>query len=127
MAQEKLKINDVIVFQPKELINWDFETTYSPGSTRTQLGVGWFDELFTVEQYKYQAEDIPAKEASKILKMVVNKKFQLHYFSPYYGEWRTDKFYVGEGSVSIESLKENQEISKSFTINMTGINPLEVV
>lgn len=127
MAQEKLKINDVIVFQPKELINWDFETTYSDGSTRSQLGTGYFDELFTVEQYQYQAEDIPAIEASKILKMVVGKKFQLHYFSPYFGEWRTDKFFVGKGSVNIETLKDNQEIYKSLTINMTGINPIEVV
>lgn len=123
--QNEIKINGVKVFQPDEDMGWSFETTYSEGSTRTQAGKGRFTPLFTVEQLSYSASDVPIAEASLILNMVARgKNFSLFYFSAYYGRWRTDTFYVGQGEISIGTLEEDGERLSSLSFNMTGVNPL---
>ena len=121
--QNKIKINDVEIYQPDKDLSYKFETTYTEGSTRTQGGTGKFTPMFTVEQLGYTATGIPAAEASKILKMVVGKQFQLYYYSVYHGKWRTDTFYVGQGDLVIRTLENKQErVNLSF--NMTGVNKL---
>lgn len=123
--QEKIKINGIEIFQPDRDLAYNFETTFSEDSTRTQNGVAHFTPLFTVEQLGYSATNIPTDKASEILQQIVKgKSFQLHYFSTYYNAWRTDKFRVGKGSLSIGSLSENKETISKLSFNMTGENPI---
>lgn len=125
MAQDCIKINDIKIWQPDCDLAVAYETTYTQGSTRAQSGKGKFTPMFTVERFPYSASDIPMSEASKILKMIVGKTFDLHYFSVYHNCWRTDKFYVGQTSdVKIKTLKKNHEKLSSFSFNAQGVNPL---
>lgn len=125
MAQEKIKINGEEIYQPDSGISYDFETTYTSDSTRTQSGEGNFTPMFTVEQLGYMATHIPQKEATKILQKVARGQyFTLHYFSMFYGEWRDDTFYVGKNSMKIGSLKDGDEYLDELSFNMTGRNPI---
>ena len=123
--QNKIKINDVEIYQPDNDLASSFETTFTADSGRVQSGIMHATPLFTVEQFTYMASDIPISEASAILQMIVHgRPFTLHYFSPYYGEWRDGKFRVGKGSLSIGSLKDGEEKLTSLSFNMTGENPI---
>lgn len=124
--QDKIMINDSEIFQPDSGgLAYNFETTYTQDSTRTQDGVGHFSNMFTVEQLGYSATHIPIDEATKILQSVAKgTMFTLHYFSVFYGRWRSDSFYVGKGQLSIGSLEENNEYVSSLSFNMTGVNPI---
>lgn len=125
MAQDRIRINGIDIWQPDEELAYDFETTYTAGSARSQTGVGHFSPMFTVEQLGYIATDIPQPEATKILQMIdKGQNFTLHYFSMHYGRWRDDAFYVGKGNLSIKSLKRGMESLKSLSFNMTGVNPI---
>ena len=123
--QEKIKINDIEIFQPDEGLKSSFETTYSEDSTRLQNGSANFVPLFTVEQFSYSATDIPAEEVSVILQQVIKgEAFNLHYYSPYYGSWRDGMFRVGQGQFDIGTLEEGGERISSLTFNMTGEEPI---
>lgn len=125
MAQDCIKINNKKVWQPDSDTAVAFETTYTQGSTRTQGGKGKFTPMFTVERFTYTASKVPMSNVSEILQMVIGKNFELHYFSVYYGKWRTDTFYVGQISdIKIKTLKENHEEVSSISFNMQGVNPL---
>ena len=124
MAQNKIKINDTVIWQPDEDMAWDFETTYTEDSVRPQSGSAILTSMFTVELFGYNASDVPASEVTKMLQMIIGKNFNLYCYSPYYGKWRTDKFYVGKGSLSLGTLKENGEKYESVSFNMIGINPI---
>lgn len=81
--------------------------------------------MFTVESFSYAASNLTIQEASQILKRVVKGNyFYMHYFSPYYGEWRNDEFSIGQGSLSIKRLKEGEERIESLSFNIVGKNPL---
>lgn len=123
--QELIKINGVEIYQPDEGLKYSFETTYTSDSTRVQTGSAKFTPMFTVEQLSYSAKDIPAKDASDILKMIAKgHAFTLHYFSTYYGIWRDGKFRVAKGQLSIGTLKEGEEKLSSLSFNMTGEEPI---
>lgn len=123
--QDKIRINGVEIWQPDSGLQSSFETTYSADSTRVQSGKMHATPLFTVEQFSYSATDIPIKEASRIIQMVIKGfPFTLHYYSPFYGEWRDAKFRVGRGQYSIGTLKENNERLESLSFNMTGEDPI---
>ena len=125
MAQEYLKINEIVIKQPDEGLGYDFESSYTEDSTRTQDGVGHFTPMFTNESFSYSASDLNKAEMSQILKLVAKgNKFKLHYLSPYYGEWRDDWFYVGKGSISIGKWIESDERYTSLSFNMVGVNPI---
>lgn len=125
MAQEYITMNGIEIFQPDEGLEYNFATTYTENSKRTQKGAGHFTPLFTVEQFGYTATDVPLDEASKIMKIVAKgKPFTLHYLSLYYGKWVDNKFYVGKGSLDIKRLKiVNGKVNK-LSFNMTGVNPI---
>lgn len=126
MAQDRIKINGIEIWQPdsKEL-GYSFETTYSEDSARTQDGVGHFTPLFTVEQLSYSASNIPAYKASEILQNIAKGgNFTLHYYSLYYNEWRDGTFYVGKGNLDINSLVLNDETVEKLSFNMTGVDPI---
>lgn len=122
--QDTIKINGIEIFQPDEDMKMSFEKTYTADSTRTQNGVGHFTQMFCVEQYSYKVTDIPAIKAREILKEILKSEFTLHYYSLYYGVWRDDIFYVGQGQCSIGNLSANKETLSSLTFNMTGVNPI---
>lgn len=123
--QDKIRINDIEIFQPDEGLKSSFETTYSEDSTRLQTGEANFTPLFTVEQYSYSATDIPIADASVIIQQVMTgEAFKLHYFSVYYGKWRDAMFRVGQGQYSIGTLEENGERLSSLSFNMTGESPI---
>lgn len=125
MAQEYIKINNTLVRQPDEGLGYNFETTYSEDSTRTQDGSGHFTPLFTVESFSYEATWLTKAEMKTILQEIMKGgNFALHYYSPYYGAWRDDKFYVGKGSLSIGRLNESEERFESLSFNMVGVNPV---
>lgn len=125
MAQEYVKINDVVIKQPDKGLGYDFETTYTNDSTRVQSGVLHITPMFTVESFAYTATDLTEEEVKTILQMIARgRKFRLHYHSAYYGAWRDDDFYVGKGSMKIGSWKEEEERYDSLSFNMIGVNPI---
>ena len=124
--QNKIKINNVEIYQPdSDNLSYNFETTYSSDSQRTQNGVGHFTPLFTVEQLGYSASNIPANKVAEILQLIAKgRKFNLFYYSTYYGTWRTAEFYVGKGSLTIGTLSADKEKISKLSFNMTGVNPI---
>ena len=119
--------DEVIMIDGIKDLQHSFVTTYSEDSVRVQSGVGHFTPLFTAEQESYTATNVPAEKVSEILQLIIQRNFTLHYFSPYYGCWRDDIFYVGKGECKIGTLKENEETFSSLSFNMTGINPVKKV
>ena len=125
MAQEYIKMNGVVILQPDEGLGYDFETTYTEDTTRVQSGTLHSTAMFTVESFSYQATDVSLQDMKTILQIVAKgKPFTLHYFSPYYGAWRDDKFYVGKGSLAIGRLNAASEVFESLSFNMIGVNPI---
>ena len=126
MAQERIKINGIVIRQPDEDMGYDFETTYTEDSGRVQSGVMHSSPLFTVESLSYEASDMTVEEMRTILRQIANGgSFTLHYWSPYYGAWRDDKFYVGKGSLNIGTLKASEERYTKLSFNMVGVNPIK--
>ena len=125
MAQEVIKLNGEVILQPDEGLGYDFETTYTEDSTRVMSGRLHATAMFTVESFSYQATDVALGEMKQILQIIARgKPFTLHYFSPYYGAWRDDSFYVGKGSLSIGRLNTERERFESLSFNMIGVNPI---
>lgn len=123
---ERYKMNGVSIYQPDKDMGYNFETTYSEGSNRTQFGKALLTPLFTVEQYSYEATNVPVEEANKILKMIVKgKTFNLYHWSLYHMAWRTDPFTVGKGSLNMGEVSPDYKIISKLSFNMTGVNPLD--
>lgn len=124
--QNYITIDGEIIKQPETGLGYDFETTYSKDSTRTQDGIAHFTPLFTVEKFSYSAKLLTKDEMKTILQLVAGGRyFTLHYFSPYFGVWRDDTFYVGKGSLSIGRLNENAEYFEELSFSMIGVNPVD--
>lgn len=125
MAQNYITINGVKIKQPDEGLGYSFETTYTSDSTRVQSGAMHATPMFTVESFSYVASYLTIAEMQTILQKVAKGgNFTLHYFSPYYGQWRDDTFYVGKGSLEIGRLTEGGEYFDSLSFNMVGVNPI---
>ena len=125
MAQQKYLINGVEIWQPDQDLDWNYETTYTEDSTRTQDGVGHFTEMFTTESFAYQASHVPVAEWTKISQMIVGQKFDLYAWNPHFGKWMTHRCYVGKGTLNIGTLEEGYESYSSISFNMVDIHPLE--
>lgn len=125
MAQDKIKINNEAICQPDSGLSYEFETTYTEDSTRVQSGAGHFTPMFTVEKLGFTYTHIRQKDATQIFRLIARgKSVTLHYFSLFYGKWRDDAFYVGQGSMSIGSLEEGGEYLETLSFNMVGVNPI---
>lgn len=123
--QDTIKINGVEIFQPDEGLGYSFETTYSEDSGRVQTGSMHAVSYFTVEQFSYEATEIPMEKATEILQMIAKgNPFTLHYYSIFYGAWRDGLFRVGKGSLNIGTLEEGYEKLSSLSFNMTGEEPI---
>ena len=122
--QDKIKINNTVIYQPDGGISYKFATTSTEDSGRTQDGIMHNSVMFTVEQLEFKATGVPVADVVTILQEVAKRqKFLLHYPSMYYGTWRDDYFYVAEGDLSILSIEEGFETA-DISFNMTGVNPL---
>lgn len=132
MAQQKIKFakigsNDwVEIAQPDEELKFSWETTYSEDSGRSQTGENYVKPLFTVEAYSYSnTQGLTIKEVSTILKFIAKgKKFKVWHFSPYYGEWRSAEFYVGQGDMVLKRLKKGKEEYSELSFQLTGVKPI---
>lgn len=125
-AQQKITINNTEIWQPDEDLAWDFETTYTPDSNRTQDGMGHFTEMFTTQSFGYKASNVPVAEWAKISQMIIGKKFDLYCFNPHFGTWMSHRCYVGRGSLSIKTLQKDTETFSSISFNAVDVKPLEV-
>lgn len=125
MAQDRMKMNGVDIWQPDEGLKYNTEITYTKDSGRVQSGEAHITPMFTVEQLGYTATNIPQEEVTKILQIIDSgKPFTLHYFSLHYGRWRDAAFYVGKNSYDVGSLKDDDRYVSSLTFNMTGVKPI---
>ena len=123
--QDYIKIGGAKIKQPDEGLGYSFETTYTSDSTRVQSGTMHATPMFTVESFSYAASDLTISEMRAILQKVAKGgNFTMHYFSPYYGAWRDDTFYVGKGSLAIGRLNESGEYFDSLSFNIVGVNPI---
>lgn len=123
--QDYIKINGTVIHQPEEGLGYSFETKYTEDTKRVQSGTLKTSAMFTVEQLSYSGANLTVSEMKIILQLIAKgKNFTLHYFSPYYGEWRDAAFYVGKGSLSVARLNEESEYYDTISFNMTGVNPI---
>lgn len=125
MAQNYITINDVKIRQPDKGLGYGFETQFTKDTGRVQNGKMHTTPLFTVETFTYSASFLTVDEMKEILQQVARgTPFHLHYFSPYFGIWRTDTFYVPKGTLNIGRLVENREKFDLLRFTMTGVNPI---
>ncbi len=124
--QDYIKMNGKVIHQPDTGLGYSFETTYTEDSTRVQSGRAYTTPMFTVESLSYYATWITAARMSEILQIIEpGHPFKLHYFSPYYGCWRDDEFYVGKGTLSIGYLNADDEVFDKLSFNLIGVNPVD--
>lgn len=127
MAQERIKVGNFDAVQPTTF-EWSFETTSTEDSGRSMSGNAMITPLFTVEAFNVEYENLTIAETSALLYEIVQRPrqvyFNLHYFSPYYGIWRTSKFYVGDGSLHVGRLSEDNERIDSITCTFVGKDKL---
>lgn len=125
MAQEYFKINNVVIPLPDAGVGYNFETTYTEDSGRTIDGVAHTATMFTVEALTLTWATLTLSQTSSLLQAVAKgDQFTFHYPSPYYGTWRDDSFYVGQGGLTMGRLNESQESMDGFSIQFTGVNPI---
>lgn len=127
MAQKEILINGRKIWQPNSPMQWNFEVTYTPDSSRPQNGVGHFTVLFVVNSLSYVGTNIPASEAAEILQMIVGKRYELTAFNPYMGKWVTDVCYTGKGDLNLKTLQEGEEMVNNLSFNAVYIKPLTLV
>lgn len=127
MAQERILIDGWGDVQPTQF-DWDFATTSTDDSTRAMSGAAYITPLFTVESFAVVYRNLTVAQCSRILQSIVQRPgrpyFTLHYFSPYYGSWRTASFYVGQGSLKVRTLKVGQERMQEISCNFVGRDKL---
>lgn len=127
MSQNRISINGWNAVQPTTF-KFNFQTTSSEDSGRTMSGRAAISPLFTVEAYDVEYDNLTIAQTSALLKKIVQKPsspyFSLHYFSPYYGQWRTGDFYVGEGSLDVQTLKEGEETVSKISCSFVGRDKL---
>lgn len=122
---KKYQINGKTIYQPDKDMEYDFQTTYSESSKRTQFGKLIIKPLFTVERYSYKASNVPMEEAGRLIRLIIKgKPFNLYHWSMYHNAWRTDQFYVGKGNYVIGNVSDNHKYVSEISFNMTGVKPL---
>lgn len=121
--QNRISVDGWDSVQPSTF-DFNYQTTSSEDSQRTMSGKASITPLFTVEAYEVEYENLTAAQTSALLKKIIQRPskpfFPLHYFSPYYGQWRTGQFYVGEGSLKIKTLEEGEERISTISCSFVG-------
>lgn len=127
MAQKEVMINRKKIWQPDSPMQWNFEVTYTPDSTRPQNGTGHFTVMFVTHSLSYVGTYIPAADTAEILQMIVGKQYEITAFNPYMGKWVTDVCYTGKGDLGIKTLREGGEMVNNLSFNAVYVNPLILV
>ena len=110
--------------QPIE-VQFNLATTSTSDSGRNQFGYATNNVLFTVEAYKITFPKLDKTDMSGILQAIKGKpSFKFHYFSPYYGSWRDDYFYVANIESTKVFVKDDYEWINGLTFQITGVNPV---
>ena len=127
MSQERITIDGVAIRQP-DVFDPNWATTYTEDSGRPMGGKAHLTPLFTVESFGVEWSHLKPAEAAAILQRIVPTPsrpfFQLHYFSWYYGAWRTAEFYVGQGSMKTKTLEEDGELLQDLSCDFVGRNKI---
>lgn len=111
--------------QPDSPVDFSLATTSTAASGNNQFGYMNNQTMFTKEAYDLTFSRMTAGEVSQLLRAVTGKSsYQFHYFSPYYGEWRTAPFYVANNKLSVKCVREGNETFTNISFHTTGINPL---
>ena len=126
-TQERIAVGSFNTKQPTTF-EWSFETTSTEDSGRSMSGNAMITPLFTVEAFAVEYEELTVAEAKTLLNEIVQRPkkpyFLMHYFSPYYGVWRTGQFYVGDGSLRIKTLKRGTETVETISCTFVGKDKL---
>ena len=127
MAQDKFKIDNVVVHQPDEA-NPNWESTYTEDTDRFASGLFHGSVLFTVESYSLTFSNLKPAEAAAILQKVIptpaKTTYMLHYFSWYTGRWQDAEFYTGKGSLKVKTLKDGLEGLDTISFNAIKVAKL---
>lgn len=121
---DRYKINGLLIPQPDEDMQCNFETTYSEGSNRTQYGRAIIVPLYTVMQYSYKATNVRVdeKSANLVKAIIKGEPFMLYHWLAHKNEWRSEQFYVGKMHYNIAQVGEYYS---EISFNMQGVNPLD--
>lgn len=121
---DRYKINGLLIPQPDEDMQCNFETTYSEGSKRTQYGRAIIVPLYTVMQYSYKATNVRVdeKSANLVNAIIKGEPFMLYHWLAHKNEWRSEQFYVGKMHYNIAQVGEYYS---EISFNMQGVNPLD--
>lgn len=121
---DRYKINGLLIPQPDEDMQCNFETTYSEGSNRTQYGRAIIVPLYTVMQYSYKATNVRVdeKSANLVNAIIKGEPFMLYHWLAHKNEWRSEQFYVGKMHYNIAQVGEYYS---EISFNMQGVNPLD--
>lgn len=123
--QNRIAIDGWDELQPTSF-DWSFETTSTEDSGRAMSGAPYITPLFTVQAYDVEYEHIKLAQAKEILRRIVQTPskpfFRLYAYSPYNGKWETAEYYVGDGTLKVGSLEENNEFISHITCHFVGRN-----
>lgn len=123
MPQNRIKLNNYDEVQPTEF-SYSWETTSTEDSGRAMSGTMYDTPMFTVEAWDVKYENLTIAQCKSILQEIVKRPkkpyFNLHYFSPFYGTWRTAQFGVSQGSLNVRSLKRGVENISEISCRFVG-------
>lgn len=121
--QDRIKIEDVVILQPDDDgYQAELATTSTEDSDR-DMGLNMHNTpIGTVFGYNLKWTSPPAKEVSKILKLVLNKsQFKMHYYDIVEAAWMDGDFYASNFSSPSRSLEEDAEVWDSLSFNVRSI------
>lgn len=125
MAQQRYRFNGYEPIRQPTSVEFSYAVTSTADSGNNQYGVMKNVVMFTKEAYKITFERLKSDEVSEIMQRVLGRgSIEFYYYSPHYGRWRTDQFYVANLNGQIATVKEGKEGSKSLSFQITGINPI---
>ena len=123
MPQNRIKLNNYDEVQPTEM-NYSWETTSTEDSGRAMSGIMYDTPMFTVEAFDVKYSYLTIAQCKSILQEIVKRPkkpyFNLHYFSPFHGTWRTAQFGVSQGSLNVKSLKRGEETFSEISCRFVG-------
>ena len=126
MAQDKYSFDGYTPTRQPSTVQSMWATTSTSDSGRNQFGYMTNKPLFSNEAFKVSFEEnLYEPDMSHILQAITGKSsFSFHYYSPYYGAWRTAQFYVANIDASNVMVKDGREFLAGLSFQVTAINPL---
>lgn len=121
--QDRISINGVSIAQPTKY-KAVFATTSTDDSDRDMSLVMHNTPIGSVEGYDLEWEYLTPKEASDILRQVLNRpEFTVHYFDLLNGAWTDGKFYASNYEAPCLTLKDGMACWEGLSFGIRGIYP----